>query len=1356
MILVEEFQWLQSLTHGKCTFDAACSDDGTNSLCNKYASAADSFLKQDIAGHFVWINPPYNNIHPFLKHYAKCKQDDPDSTAALILVPDWGPRKAWRRYLQGMTLLHTYPQGSILFTQRTSKTNPSRIPMGPTPWPVQVYYDPPGILPEHRTHLNITNPSLTMLFKTHIGKQPATTLVDSGASENFITAAFAEKLGCKLNTSQYKLVQLADNKTVPVQGLISVHVKIGNYQDKIKANVLPTIVPGVDLILGDKWTTQTNVVLDYPNKALHLRKDHNTYHLYPIPAHQRNTFENKPSVETLILEGKKARKAIRNNPTFLVVVEPDVQHHILSTMQPCPHGTQWQDHYAEYVASQPEPVREVLRNRHNAFMHKDSKNITWDMLNHQKITPEVRLEPGHKPPFTGLRRLSQPEIETAKQHVTDLLERGLIEPCNSPYGAQVLFVQKKDKSLRLVVDLRQLNKIAIPYKYPLNRIDDVLDSLQGAKYFSSLDCSQAFFQCVIPVTSREATAFRLPWGQYCFKILPMGYHSSPAIWTNRLNELLKPYIGKFVVIYMDDIAIYSKTLQDHLQHIDIVLKLLEEDKLFVSTDKSSFLKPSMDYVGFVVDCNGVSISPTRIETIKKWPVPNNKKELRGFLGLTQFVRKFILGHSIAAAPLTSMTGEKATFTWGKEQQHAFDLLKRALTSPPILALPQPGKPYTIISDACITGCGAILMQEGKVIAYFSKKFTPEETKYITTDQELAGIMHALEEWRCYVEGQDLELQTDHCPLTHLNTQPQLSRKQARWMETLETLYRYKWKYIPGRINAADPISRYPPLAEDTQACVMQPDQPVAFVTTRANNKRHKVHHTHTTLQPPPPPPSPSPPTLPPPPPADSMLSHVIDVDHPLHKMIINTCKSSKYFKADDQGNMPKHTKHLRQIQPHVWIDGMQRIVVPPEHKLTKAVIDHFHASPTEGHMGSGKTLEKIQRHFWWKGMAADVINYTAKCDSCQRVKFVRDKPLGLLNPLPVPARNWESIGMDFITDLPMTEDGYDQILVVVCRLSKMVVFAAVKSTHTAADTAQTFIDNVFKNHGLPTSIVSDRDPKFTSTFWRSLCEKLGITQLMSSPWHPSTDGISEKHVQIVSDYLRHFVTHQPERWKKYLPLAQFAHNNSRSASTQLTPFYMNYGFHPTSPASSGLHTQSPPAEDTADIINAIIKQATENMAAAQDRQKAYADAKRRPHTFQHGDMVLLSTKHLKFKGDITRKLMPRFVGPFKIIKLVGNAAVKLELPPNMRVHPVLHVSQVKPYKSDGKYKPCPPLGFIEGEPVFKVAMLHAHKRIRNKDMYLVRWENYDPVYDTWEPATNILDKSLINDYWARAGSNTHT
>ncbi|KAK2423579.1 putative mitochondrial protein [Trifolium repens] len=425
----------------------------------------------------------------------------------------------------------------------------------------------------------------------------------------------------------------------------------------------------------------------------------------------------------------------------------------------------------------------------------------------REIEFSIDLVPGSQPISVAPYRMSPLELRELKTQLEELLQKHIIRPSVSPWGAPVLLVKKKDGTMRLCIDYRQLNKVTIKNKYPLPRIDDLLVQLRGATVFSKIDLRSGYHQIRIKSSDVSKTAIRTRYGHYEFLVMPFGLTNAPAVFMDYMNRIFQPYLDQFVVIFIDDILIYSKDHQEHAEHLRIVLEILREKQLYAKFSKCEFWLSEVKFLGHVISKGGVSVDPSKVEAVLNWERPRNVSEVRSFLGLAGYYRRFILGFSELALPLTRLTRKGAAFNWDTACEVSFSTLKEKLTSAPVLVIPDPSKKYIVYCDASHKGLGCVLMQEGAVVAYASRQLKPHEENYPTHDLELVAIIFALKIWRHHLYGVQFELFSDHKSLKYLFDQRELNMRQRRWMEYLKD-FDFSLNYHPRKANVvADALSR---------------------------------------------------------------------------------------------------------------------------------------------------------------------------------------------------------------------------------------------------------------------------------------------------------------------------------------------------------------------------------------------------------------------------------------------------------------------------------------------------------------------------------------------------------------------
>jgi len=428
------------------------------------------------------------------------------------------------------------------------------------------------------------------------------------------------------------------------------------------------------------------------------------------------------------------------------------------------------------------------------------------------------------------------------------------------------------------------------------------------------------------------------------------------------------------------------------------------------------------------------------------------------------------------------------------------------------------------------------------------------------------------------------------------------------------------------------------------------------------------------------------------------------------------------------------------------LEGSLRLCVPDYENLRQNILHDVHDANIAGHFGFDKTYDLIQRSYYWPKQSITVRSYVSSCDSCQRNKASTQRSQGLLQPLDSPSCQWDQVSLDLITSLPRTKRGYDAIVVFVDRLTKMAHFCPTTNEVSGEGVAQLFFDNIFRLHGLPAALVSDRDPRFTGKFWEALFRLLGTKLAMSTSLHPQTDGQTERTNRTLEQVLHHYVSYDQSDWDTHLSAVEFAYNNAVQSSTRETPFMLNYGHHPRS--NIIVHRNDdmvPAAADFALQMENLVKITLDNLELAQSAQEHYANEHRHELLLEVGQWVLVDAKHIYLNTDssrTTQKLSPKFVGPYPVIRKVSHVAYELALPSNIRVHPVFHVSCLKPYQDNpaefsDRVFPRPPPVLVESQEEWEVEKVLAKRSYRNKVQYLVKWVGYPNSENTWEPVANL-------------------
>ncbi|GJU41936.1 putative reverse transcriptase domain-containing protein [Tanacetum coccineum] len=618
-----------------------------------------------------------------------------------------------------------------------------------------------------------------------------------------------------------------------------------------------------------------------------------------------------------------------------------------------------------------------------------------------------------------------------------------------------------------------------------------------------------------------------------------------------------------------------------------MFQLLKKEELYAKFSKCEFWIPKVQFLGHVIDSEGIHVDPAKIESIKDWTSPKSPTEIRQFLGLAGYYRRFIEGFSKIAKPMTKLTQKKVKFVWGDKQEAAFQLLKQKLCSAPILALPEGSEDFIAYCDASKKGLGAVLMQREKVISYASRQLKIHEKNYTTHDLELGAVVFALKIWRHYLYGTKCTVFTDHKSLQHILDQKELNMRQRRWLELLSD-YDCDIRYHPGKANVvADALSRKerePPLRVRALVMTISLDLPKQILNAQTEARKPE---------------------------------NIKNED--VGGMLVENAKNPEAIRTE---KLEPRTDGTLCLNGRSWL--------PCYGDLRTVIMHESHKSKYSIHPGSDKMYQDMKKLYWWPNMKADIATYVSKCLTCAKVKAEHQRPSGLLVQPKIPEWKWDNITMDFVTKLPKSSQGYDTIWVIVDRLTKSVIFTPMRETDPLDKLARMYLKEVVTRHGIPVSIICDRDPRFASNFWRSLQNALGTNLDMSTAYHPQTDGQSERTIQTLEDMLRACAIDFGKGWVNHLPLVEFSYNNSYHASIKAAPFEALYGRKCRSPVcwTEVGEAQILGPELIQETTEKII-QIKQRMQAARDRQKSYADLKRKPMEFQVGDKVMLKVSPWK-------------------------------------------------------------------------------------------------------------------------------
>lgn len=1002
----------------------------------------------------------------------------------------------------------------------------------------------------------------------------------------------------------------------------------------------------------------------------------------------------------------------------------------------------------------PDDIADILRivpPRYHDFLDVFSKARADDLPPHRPYDHTIELlDEKDLPPIGPIYGTSAPEAKALKTEIDELLSKGFIRPSKSPIGAPVLFVKKKEGTLRMCIDYRQLNLRSKKNKYPLPPIKLLLEQFSTAKIFSKMDLRGAYHRLRIAAGHEWKTTFRCRYGSFEFLVMPFGLTNAPSAFQHYINDVLHEHLDSFVVVYLDDILVYSTSEKEHETHVEKVLELLRFHKLYAKASKCEFHQSKVEFLGYMVGSDGISMDVKKVQTVLDWPVPTHVKAVQSFLGFANFYRRFIRNYSKIVTPLTALTKKDSEFRWTEDATEAFETLKKAFTEAPILVHFDPNLDTILETDASDYAMGIILSQncaDGilRPVAFDSRKFVEAEINYEIHDKELLAIVWAFQRWHSLLGSAVLPVRviSDHKALEYFMSSKQLTRRQARWAEKLSE-YDFVIQYRAGKQSEKpDSLSRRDDLYPSGGEGAYAKNNPHNFKPLLKQTRLAANHLEQSEL---------------PPEDQSSFVERLLTAqraDLSLRKIRSEIRDSENNPSSEDFEGDSEEEEERYSLREDGILVYQNRPCVPIDNPIRLEILRMVHDHPTKGHPGLRKTLASLKRQFYWPKSSPVVADYIGSCLACSRTKARRHHPYGLLEPLPVPDRPWSSISMDFIEELPPS-NGSNSILVIVDRFSKMAIFIPTVITLRTEELADIFLRHVFVKHGLPNDIVSDRGSKFTSDFWKTFTSKLDIQRKLSTAYHPQTDGQTERVNQTLEGFLRIYCSYQQDDWAWWLPFAEIAYNQSEHTSTGVTPFFANYGYHPCFEIVDGISPSKPGQQYVTDL-ELIRRQIQLALTRAQETYKRFADRHRLPQpAITVGSEVMLSTKNIRTTRPI-RKFSERMLGPFKVIEQLSETAFRLKLPLEFRrIHSVFHISLLEPVRKSsipGRTNPPPPPINLEGYYKIKEIVDSRYNRVRKRFEYRIEWDGYenDPEQYTWEPAENLdeLGRELARQFHER-------
>lgn len=989
----------------------------------------------------------------------------------------------------------------------------------------------------------------------------------------------------------------------------------------------------------------------------------------------------------------------------------------------------------------------------------------------------------------------------------------------APQAAPMLCIAKKTGDLRTVFDLRKRNDNTVKDVSPFPDQEQIRQDVARAAVRSKIDLSDAYEQVRIVPEDVEKTAFSTVYGTMVSLVMQQGDCNAPATFQRLMVHVFREHIGTFMHAYLDDLFIFSDSVEEHEKHLGTVFELLRSAKLYLKSTKCDLYSERMDCLGHMIDHRGLHADDDKMARVREWRTPRDFHDVQRFLGLVQYLAHFMPNVSAYTGPLSGMMKNGRAFQWRPIHQRCLDMIKHLACAAPILRPidPKVPEPIWVICDASASGVGAVYGQGPswetcRPAGFMSRKFTAAQHAYRVFELETIAILEALLRWEDKLLGRKIIIVTDHRALEFFKTQPRLSNRQTRWMEFMSR-FDYDIQYVKGETNlVADCLSRYfsndtadethdkryyvnadvrlDPEGEDLPLNRASELRAMDTIDVRRSSRTYKPTwkiregaHDHgragtmreasaleerrveaqamASASPTP----------------DPMVTEheVIANDYDRLSNTEGFMDRVKAGYAEDV-TFSKILSNPSQFAAFEFVDGLLwttsraggRVLCVPRVKFDKrsligTVLEQAHTSL--GHFGYQKTADYVRRWYWWPTVGKDTKAFCSSCGVCQATKTSNQPVAGLLHSLPVPSRPWGSIAMDFIGPFPRSGE-HDYLWVVLCRLTSLVHLVPISTTTTANQLAWLYVKEIVKLHGIADSIVSDRDTKFTSRFWTEVHRLLGTRLLMSTAFHPQTDGATERANRSIGQILRAAVAPDQRDWVDRLPMVEFAINSSISSSTGFAPFELTYGILPRMVTGLETGTVAPGVEKFAKLALENLSHAHDAIIESRVSQTYHANKARRDehevggihHPMKVGDLVYLSTKNLSIPKGRARKLVHKFIGPYRVTACRADKSVyTLDLPEDLKrrgIHPTFHVSLLRRHEpNDDSMFPhretrvLYDIGVPENTE-WLVDEILAHEWVGRKIRFLVKWNQGEAG---WEPRETCDELEALDSYLALAG-----
>ena len=1185
----------------------------------------------------------------------------------------------------------------------------------------------------------------------------ATAMIDNGCCTYcLVNEQFVRKMNLPRIPITPIKIEGVNNQTSVITKITEFTLDVGGVQQlRVAAYISPSTYE-YDMILGKTWLEDVGGVIDSKEKSLWMKRHkiavRSTEVLTPLDCYPVSAVAFQYHV-------RKSRKGDSGIQVFAASMQ-DIQKALKPKIQMTKEEVQavLPAHLQSYVQLfVPEEGNKLPPHRGPKVDH------TIELNKVDGKTPEV--------PYGPLYAMSRDELLVLRRTLLDLLEKGFIRASNSPAASPVLFVRKLGGRLRFCVDYRALNALTKKDRYPLPLIKETLNLIGRATWYTKLDVTAAFHKIRISKEQEWMTAFRTRFGSYEWLVTPFGLANAPSTFQRYINWALRDFLDDFASAYLDDVLIFTEgSLRKHHKHVRQVVERLQEAGLHLELSKCEFDVQRTKYLGFILEAGkGISMDPEKVQAIKEWQPPTTVKGVRGFLGFANFYRKFIKDFATLSEPLVRLTKKDLPFQWGEEQEQAFWKLKKAFLSDEVLTTLNPEGKAVVECDSSGFAIGATLSQEDasgnlRTVAYLSRKFLPHEANYPIHDKELLAVIFCLQEWDAELRSvREFEVVTDHKNLEYFTKKQKLTERHVRWAQTMSQFGNMKIRYRPGKDNVrADALSRRDqdmPKGEDDERLASR-----EFIMLVPSDQQDPTYAAPVQV-----------PTLTP---EGAILSNHLPQPPSLDDLIAQhwdqaveqdeTYQAVRLAVQSGARSLNTITKKLAvslgdcTVTDNNKLQWRNRTWVPDSEPIRTGIIQQAHLAVQTGHPGREETYRTIARMWYWPKMSEDNRRFVRNCDICRQSTPWRDGKHGYLRPLPVPSRTWQDLTVDFITGLPLSS-GCVNLMVIKDRLSKSTILVPLEKIE-ADDVAWAFVREVYRLHGLPRSITSDRGTQFVSELWGRVCKLLGVQRNLSTAFHPQTDGLTERANSDIEVVARTYANQAQDNWATLTPILELMLNTRTSSTTGVSPFFLQHGFEntPFPPDLPDDLAEGDPMDRTTDpkkraeAIVRTLRQAADwaisAMTYSQQQQEAQANRTRQPAPkYQVGDWVWLNLKNVQTNRP--SKKLDWKNGKFQVARVRDPYWVELDVPWQTKSY---HVDLLRPAATDplpSQHNNQVPGAVVvrdedQGEHLEYLVEDIVSERVRNNQpQYQVKWAGYEAL--TWEPRANVIDTRAYESWIAR-------